>query len=229
MKHNNEIVVLALIFLLGSAAGNAGAATRHGGYLTDAAVIDTGVYAGTGGHALWFAGDSNDYMFSQGAGTLIEYDDGTAVFTGTVYGDLDPLRGYEITLYLNGRTNVGPDGSPKRELMDSAYIENGGTVDTGSWYYYTGFSGTLLGVGDLAGTVLSISQRGPAFQVGAGANGKNANFGASAWFLAADGDGEALSGDFNLNLQPVPVPAALPLLFSALGALGLLARGRRNR
>lgn len=227
MKYNNELVALALVFLLGSLAGNAHAATAIGGYDLHGAPVDPVFYAGQGGHAVWFAQGTNDYVFAPASGNLTEFDDGTALIEGTVYSISQPASGFTIELFLNGRTNTAPDGSPKMELLDNAYMENGGPIDTSAWYFYESFTGTLTGVGDLAGTSYTITQRGPAFQIGLGASGKNIDLGAAAWFWAEDEHGNRIEGDFNLNLTAVPVPAALPLMLSALVALGL--RRRRDR
>ena len=55
-------------------------------------------------------------------------------------------------------------------------------VDPSTWYYYTTLTGTLTGIGNYAGAVIDVSRFMQAFQVGAGANGKNTLFGASGWF-----------------------------------------------
>ncbi len=227
MKHNNEIVALALVFLLGTIAGNAQAATVIGGYDLHGAPVDPLFYNGGGGHALWFAEGTNDYVFAPSPGLLTELDDGTARIEGTVFSISQPGSGFTIDLLLEGRTTSAPAGSPKKELIDEAYTEHGGPIDPATWYFYESFTGTLTGVGDSAGIVYAITQRGPAFQIGMGASGKNLDLGAAAWFWAEDEHGNQVRGDLNLNLAVVPVPAALPLMLSALVALGL--RRRRDQ
>lgn len=223
-KINNEIVILGLVFLLGVAADNALASTVSGAYELHAAIADSRYYSGSGDHAITVGGQ--DYLFAAGDGSLIEYDDGTALMSGYAHSVNDVASGYIVSLVLEGRTSEAPAGSPKKELMASAYSDNGGPVDTATWYYYSGFSGTFEGIGQLAGTTLAITQRGPAFQIGFGANNKNVGFGASAWFWAEDAHGNRSTGDVNVDMAVVPLPAALQLMISGLFALGLAARRR---
>jgi hypothetical protein len=112
------------------------------------------------------------------------------------------------SLVLPGNAGYPPAGSPKKELLASAYIENGGPIDPSFWRYYENFQGTLTGEGDFDGGVLDVSRVGPAFQVGIGANGKNVNLGASGWMnfavtaqpnLGGPWTGGS-DGDFNIDL-----------------------------
>ncbi len=225
MKINNEIAVLGLLFILSVFASNAMASSAVAVYDVHAAMADSQYFGGSSDHAIVFGG--NDYVFAPGAGALIEYDDGSASLSGIAYNPLDTDQSYAINIILNGRTSIAPPDSPKRELLSSAYVENGGPVDTDSWYYYSSFSGTFEGMGELAGNVLQITQRGPAFQFGFGANNKNADFGGSGWFWAEDASGNRMHGDFNLGMRVVPVPAAIQLMISALAALGFATRRRK--
>ncbi|HTQ80697.1 MAG TPA: hypothetical protein VMM92_11920, partial [Thermoanaerobaculia bacterium] len=114
-------------------------------------------------------------------GSFVELSDGTARITGTLVSSSHPTQGFQVDFELGGFSGETPVGSPKKELASSAYINNGGPVDPSTWYFYTQFTGTLIGTGDFAGASLTFVNTGPAFQVGIGANGKNLNFGASAW------------------------------------------------
>lgn len=225
VKMRNEIVVIGLMFILSVVASKAMAATAIAGYQLSAAMTDSQYYGGNGGHAFVIAGQ--DYMFASGDGSLVEYDDGTAMLSGIAYSASSPNRGFSVNVLFQGHTNIAPPGSPKKELMSSAYSENGGPVVTDTWSYYTDFAGTLEGIGELDGTVLTITPRGPALQIGVGANGKNIDFGASAWFGATDAHGNEQIGDFNLNLQAVPIPAALQLMISGLAIMGFAGRRRQ--
>ena len=119
---------------------------------------------------------------------------------------------------LSGRTSVAPPGSPKKDLKDCAYDEDGGPVDTDTWYYYPTYTGTLTGLGEYAGAVLTIVPTGPAFQVGIGANNKNIKFGASSWFIwtvtAQPSVGPALpvtgQGDFNIEIGDCATTTSAP-------------------
>ncbi len=169
-------------------------------------------------HALWLPGIAEDLIFDPDSGVFTESADGTATFTGTVSSESDPTSGFSIALSLSGRTDTAPSGSPKLELDSSAYAPVG-PIDTDTWYYYPDFSGVLTGVGGWEGAEVQLTRRGPAWQVGEGANGKNLNYGASAWLdytvsaqpgscdggaYEGAGGGDCFdstgNGDFNLDL-----------------------------
>lgn len=158
-------------------------------------------------HAVWLPGIATDFYFSP-SGSFVENPDGTAHIAGTIVSASDPSKTFDIEVNLSGRTSVPPPGSPKKDLKDCAYSEDGGPVNTDDWYYYTNFTGTFTGGGSLAGAVLTIVPTGPAFQVGLGASGKNLHYGASAWFIwtvtSQPDNGPALpvtgQGDFNLDI-----------------------------
>ena len=173
---------------------------------------ESSAFNNSGGHALWIPGVAPDLVFYK-LGKLVEYSDGTAVLSGEVRSASRTDRGFKVEVRMSGRTDVAPTGSPKLELMSSAYAPSG-TVDPSAWYYYTSYTATLTGVGAFEGAVLDVTQRGPAWQLGLGANNKNLEFGGSAWLsfttvqqpstgatLPASGE-----GDFNLSLVcPAPV------------------------
>ncbi|MCB1054930.1 MAG: carboxypeptidase regulatory-like domain-containing protein, partial [Acidobacteria bacterium] len=157
-------------------------------------------------HAVWLPGIATELYFEPPA-VFNELPDGTATLTGTAVDATNMARSFFVQVTFTGRTAVTPAGSPKKELDPSQYVENGGPIDTDTWYYYTGFTGTLVGDGDLSGAVIEIERVGPAFQVGYGANGKNLAYGASSWFhwtvVSQPTAGEPLpdgQGDFNVEL-----------------------------
>ncbi len=159
-------------------------------------------------HAVWMPGIGTDFVFSPTPGSFVENLDGTALLSGTIAKVSNPSQGFTVVVNLSGRTSVAPPGSPKKDLKDCAYDEDGGPVDTDTWYYYPTYSGTLTGTGDYAGAVLTIVPTGPAFQVGLGANNKNIKFGASSWFIwtvaTQPSAGAPLpvtgQGDFNIEI-----------------------------
>lgn len=163
-------------------------------------------------HAVWLPGIGTDFVFTPAPGSFVENLDGTALLTGTIAKSSNPSQGFEVVVNLSGRTSVAPPGSPKKDLKDCAYDEDGGPVDTDTWYYYPTYTGTLTGTGDYAGAVLTIIPTGPAFQVGLGANNKNIKFGASSWFIWTVATqptvGAALpvtgQGDFNIEIGDCP-------------------------
>ena len=137
---------------------------------------------GTDTHALWLPGIGTDFEFIPDVGLFTEFPDGTATITGTVSRRSDTNQAFDVSMTLSGRTTNTPSGSPKKQLCDMAYVEKGGPIDPSTWRYYPNFSGVLTGVGSYSGAIMNISGVGGAFQVGAGASGKNFDFGASAWF-----------------------------------------------
>lgn len=139
----------------------------------------------SGGFALTLYPLGSDFVFIQ-PGTFEEYSDHTASVTGTVVRMSDPDAMFAVELQFSDRVDAGdptfpPAGSPKLELVASAYVNNGGPIDPATWHYYQTTTGTLTGLGDYAGALLSVARLGPSFQVGFGANGKNFAYGASGW------------------------------------------------
>ena len=131
-------------------------------------------------------GMAQKFLFAGSGGNNSEFPDGTARLKGLLIHDTNPLDQWEIDVTFSGRIDSGdpmnpPPGSPHFELLPTAYIWNGGPIDPALWHYYTDFSGTLKGMAALQGADVLITRRGPAFQVGDGANGKNINDGGSAW------------------------------------------------
>ncbi len=151
-------------------------------YCADASERDSDYGLYQGGHALSLPGIGPDFVFDGAPGSLLENSDGVARLVGTVRRGSDPSQAFEIDIELTGYTRVAPPGSPKKELDSSAYVENGGPVDTSTWWYYRDFTGTLSGIDSYAGAVLEVTRTGAAFQAGVGANGKNIRRGASSWF-----------------------------------------------
>jgi hypothetical protein len=137
----------------------------------------------SGGQAFWFPGIVTDLVFTPDPGTFVANGDGTARLTGTLRSVSDPTKIFTVDVQFSGFTTTTPSGSPKKELQSSAYIENGGPINTATWAYYTSYTGTLTGAGTYAGAVITITRTGPAFQIGVGADGKNIGFGGSGWFL----------------------------------------------
>ena len=195
---------------------------------------ETDAYARySGGHSFWIPGISRNLDF-QGNGRLDVYEHHWHV-TGTVRdGDIafDVDLSYEALSanYLN----------PKLELIDAAYMSNGGPVDPQSFDFALDVHGTLTGVAGsrYAGSVLAAWDRGPAAMLGFGANGKNIGNGLSNWFgfrvtqaggAFTDGEisdvGRTFHGDINVDVGAAPVPEPTGALVFAAG-LALCARRR---
>ena len=169
-----------------------------------AATRDDGVARYSAGHAFWIPGLATDFVFKPGA-SFVERADGSARLDGVIYSLDDPTLSFLVGVDLADRIDpqapgYAPPGSPKLELQSSAYVENGGTVDPNGWHYYGNLLGELKGLGRMRGATLQIDRRGPAFQVGSGANGKNQKYGSCGW----------------LNVTVVDQPQAGPNLPSGL-------------
>jgi len=115
------------------------------------------------------------YMFSDkdSAGTFTFYGDGTARLEQTVTnvnGD-----GFVVDLLFSGQTTTAPDNQSPKCASSCATASD--------WQYYTATSGTLTGVSGqrYAGTVINVTRRGAAFQIGTDAHQKSPSgkFGAS--------------------------------------------------
>ncbi|MBZ0252140.1 MAG: hypothetical protein K8I02_02260, partial [Candidatus Methylomirabilis sp.] len=165
-----------------------------------------------GGHALWLPGVGTEFIFTA-PGPFIEKGDGTAQLSGVVVDANDTNRRFTVKLDFGGRVNPGdagypPAGSPKKELPASQYAPVG-PVNPNTWHYYTTLTGALAGDRDLEGALYTVARRGPAFQVGVGANGKNIMNGASGWFTATlvqqpyvgDALPGTVHGDVNVDLS----------------------------
>ncbi len=171
-------------------------------------------FGSSNGHAISLPGIGTDFVFEPDQGSWM-FDDGmrTARLSGTVRSASNPSAGFVVDVLFNGLTSVAPAGSPKLELDSAAYVANGGPVDPSTWVFYTDFVGTLTGTGDLAGAIVHIERRGVAFQVGEGANGKNARFGGSGWLdyiVSSQPTGASLpsSGDGDINIDIVDCESA---------------------
>ncbi|MEN0003527.1 MAG: LamG-like jellyroll fold domain-containing protein, partial [Bacteroidota bacterium] len=153
-------------------------------------------------------GDNTPLRFFavQGAATLQEFSNGTAVISFTAVNTVNSNLVFEVKGVYSGRTFTAPPGSPKENEQCI------GDIDNSDWYYYTTLEGQLTGLNGLAGAKVLISRKGPSFQIGTGANLNDANvFGASGWLMfqtLSEPDDANFSfksspsgGDFNINLS----------------------------
>ena len=183
----------------------------------------------SGGHAFWFPGLATDLVFDP-TGAFVQ-DVGEWRLTGRVESG---AIAFDVDLTFSGimsyaQAVVAVPGTPKLELINAAYVANGGPVDPTTWVFATAVSGTFTGIAGSTydGAILDIVMRGPAGALGDGANNKNIGFGLSSWLTAtardpaAYGLADSYHGDINVDLQPVvPEPTAV-----ALFAIGLLVIG----
>ena len=163
-------------------------------------------------------------------GSFVENAGGTAIFTGSFVNNDNADLSFDFNVVFSGKTYAPPAGSPK-EVGGPCSAD----VDNSDWYYYTSTDGTLIGTGDLAGAVVTISRHGPSFQVGTGANENNMFvFGASGWLdfeiISNPSSGPAFNAgsehfDFNFELpngpQLIDIPSCLTIC--AGGSVDLFA------
>lgn len=168
-------------------------------------------------HAVVSFGFDGKYIFTGNGGDFTEFPDGSARLKGELIQVVDPTKKWDLDVLFTNKIDVGspqnpPAGSPKLELLPTAYVWNGGPIDPAAWHYYTDFTGTMTGKETYDGASLLITRRGPAFQVGDGASGKNIAYGASAWnwfdVITQPTQGPALplhtDGDINVNFVICP-------------------------
>ncbi len=134
-------------------------------------------------------------------GQFIEYDNGTARITGLAVNNDDSNIKWRIDVSLADRTfTVNPDSVKAPECLP---------LNVSDWYLYNETTGTFTGEGYMQGAVANMYRRGPAFQLGTGANEteKNSRFNGGGWhhieFLSQPDNGIILEntvGDLNLNL-----------------------------
>ncbi|MEO1426474.1 MAG: hypothetical protein AAFU58_06760, partial [Pseudomonadota bacterium] len=166
-------------------------------YLASSAVSDPTLSASNNDHAIWLpffrsvsgtplTGNSNsadfDFVWD---GRFEVMDNGYATLSGKIANQVDMDYAFDVTFNFRQRDGAGPDGV-KRELRGSAYTENGGPIDTGSFSFFDLEGGSFTGTGALAGVNFGVENRAGSMtfplQFGEGANGKNGNLGASVWF-----------------------------------------------
>ncbi len=186
--------ILLGVLLWGSAEA---APLQPGVYRAEGAVSDPLLSPYTHTHGLSLEGQ--EYPF-------------TGFFTlagdGVLTGEAGP---YFLHLSLLSYTPIPPVGSPKLELLPTAYGGLGGVLP-GEWQY---FQEATLFLTSPSG-IQEYTRFGPAFQLGEGANGKNSLLGLSGWF----GEQGVMKGDINVALSPVPEPSSFWLWLA--GGFGLL-------
>lgn len=142
-----------------------------------------------GNRSIWLSADGMDQRWKALDGAqFIERANGTATYLGAIVNLGDPNKRLSVRMDYGGRVDPGdpnypPMGSPKiNPFIQQNLVANGGIIDTNTWHYYTTMTGTMTGRLDYDGAMLSVARRGPAFQVGVGANEKDLSFGGSGWF-----------------------------------------------
>ncbi|WP_298544828.1 collagen-binding domain-containing protein [uncultured Aquimarina sp.] len=142
-------------------------------------------------YVMWLTDGNNPRWFSNVDLEWNELGDGTATLTGTIFDHTLTQMTYEVNAIYSGRTSTTPTNSPKGHECN--------TEDESAWIYYTGLTGTVASTD--GSWSIDLSRRGPAFQLGNGANvteTEQGRYGACGWFNTTDG--QYNRGDFNFNL-----------------------------
>ncbi|MEB3345432.1 hypothetical protein U6A24_08185 [Aquimarina gracilis] len=146
-------------------------------------------------YVLWLKNDAKDEVrrFSNVDLQWDELADGTATLKGKVVDNDDPQIVLEVDVTYSGRTVTAPSGSPKEHFCN--------TENADGWIYYTDVTGSVNEIGGPLS--FTITRKGPAFQLGNGANvteDEAGRYGASGWFDTST-NCEYNRGDFNFNLD----------------------------
>ncbi|MBL7942362.1 MAG: hypothetical protein JNM00_06335, partial [Flavobacteriales bacterium] len=157
--------------------------------------------------AFWLPGmvpGVTNWQFSDNA-SFVEYADGTAHLTGTIYNPANPLQSFEADIWLENGMNWTDWSALGRSYKDDLNLA--GDLYT-TWMYYelaNGFA-VLNGSGSLTGSQVWLHHF-PfdyyyGFQCGEAANNKNSNYGLSGW-IAYEGvvNGVEVEGEGDINLD----------------------------
>ncbi|WP_027395883.1 T9SS type A sorting domain-containing protein [Aquimarina latercula] len=132
-------------------------------------------------YVLWLYNGQVNRYFSNIDLEWTELDNGTATLEGTIldYTVTNEVFNFEAT--FSGRTIVAAEGSPKPSICNE--------INSDGWEYYTNISGIISSTDGSWST--TFTRRGPAFQIGTGANSteieSSAN-GASGWIQTTDSE-----------------------------------------
>jgi len=154
-------------------------------------IKNTNYCKGNQNYVMWLSNGYYARWFSNVDLKWEELPNGTAKLTGTVFDYTSTQSTYEVEAIYAGKTTTAPQSSPKNHECNQE--------DSADWVYYTQLSGTITKTD--GSETFTISRRGPAFQIGNGANStekENSKLGASGWFTTSHH--EYSKGDFNIIL-----------------------------
>lgn len=141
------------------------------------------------GNAHHLDGDTTKYEW-------YEYSNGNVRFIAKAISASGLSGTFDIDLTFSGRTTTPPTNSPKYSSCFSVGSVSG-------WEYFTTTSGTITST---AYGTMSITRKGPAFQMGTDANITQSGFGASGWLNITGGNGYITTGDVNVMLSDCVQP-----------------------
>ncbi|WP_378175602.1 hypothetical protein [Aquimarina sp. SS2-1] len=153
-------------------------------------ILNTDYCRNNENYVMWLSDGQSPRWFSNVNLQWEEFADGSAKLSGTVYDHTLEQKTYEVDALFTGKTLNTPANSPKEHVCNDE--------DSARWTYYTGLTGTVKST-DGSWSV-NLSRRGPAFQMGNGANQTETEagkFGACGWFDTTDQKYNV--GDFNIN------------------------------
>lgn len=185
-------------------------------------------------HSVWLKalGEDSDFSFDP-FGTLMLGEQ-----TGWLEGSAKShTKAGGFDLHFNYTRDLSAYGN------DPTFKVENGSSEHADTFYLTMTGGTLKGFGYYAGIVFNTStmpvptDQTYATQIGTSANNKNDKYGLANWFFLETTqycsnqnvnlcDVSWTQGDINIDLAPVPLPAAGLLLLAAIGGMSVF--GRRN-
>ncbi|MCB9878622.1 MAG: OB-fold nucleic acid binding domain-containing protein [Planctomycetes bacterium] len=150
-------------------------------------------------------------LVRSGGGQFVDFGDGTARLTCRVFSQSNLYVAFLVDIQLSGKVRpidpgYPPINTPDERLFGAAY-DPVGPIDPSTFTYFTAATGTLTGVRNMAGTVLTLAATEPV-QIGSGANNTNDHYGLFGEFAATVTQG-ALS---------VTGPATLALDFETMSS-----------
>lgn len=150
----------------------------------------TGCSLANGDHAISMPGLAIDLLWNYNLTTptlTLNEDDGTAHLHGILSDPLNPDLVLKVDLWLSGMAPLGtvPLGAPSTPFPHYCYLDGGGLLDPVSWRYFSAITGNIYAIPGTAfeGLFLTTNLAADPFQIGFGANAKNANFGLEGRFV----------------------------------------------